>query len=143
MTSKLKKSLKCIKIEAIKDEDYFEFIKMLNINFKFMPEIQPRPSLLKQMSVENKTKNDYNYDDDDSNKYSSLPASLTKKSLSFSKIEENEVIIPIQIDKEQMTFIYESIDLRVEIFQEDLLETRVDVIVNAANNRLQLGGKTI
>ena len=124
-------------MEYIKDLDYLDLIRILNMSYEFEP--SKRPFLKQQSSIDYKNRRTAYDDDDDSNKFSSLPSSLSKSTItSINEIKEE--IDTIQVDDNQLRFIYKSVDLKVEIFQEDLLETRADVIVNAANNRLQLGG---
>jgi hypothetical protein len=127
-------------MEYLKDPDYLDFIRSLNMSYKF---VSSKPSVFKQQisfDYQRPTKYDDDDDDDDkANRYSSLPTSLTKSKI-FSENEIKEEIETYQVDENQLRFIFKSVDLKVEIFERDLLETIADVIVNAANNRLQLGG---
>ena len=103
----------------------------MNTNYKFKP---VQKSLIKQISI------DKNREVDFEPKYSSLPASFKNMKIIILKEVENLEIKTIQIDKNQFRYIYDSIGLRVEIYKDDLVETTCDVIVNAANQRLRLGG---
>jgi D-alanyl-D-alanine carboxypeptidase len=124
-------------MEYLKAPDYLDFIKSLNMSYKFAPS---KPSVFKQqISFDYQRPTKYDDDDDETNRYSSLTTSLTKSKI-FSENEINEEIETYQVDESQLRFIFKSVDLKVEIFQGDLLETIADAIVNAANNRLQLGG---
>ena len=131
MAKDLKRNLKTIKIEVLKNEDFLFFIQTLNTNYKFKP---VQKSLIKQISI------DKNREVDFEPKYSSLPVSFKNKKIIILKEVENLEIKTIQIDKNQFRYIYDSIGLRVEIYKDDLVETTCDVIVNAANQRLRLGG---
>lgn len=136
--STLKRKLKLIRMEYLKAPEYHEFIRSINMSYKFIPS---NPSVYKQqISFDYQRSTKYDDDDDDeTNRYSSLPTSLTKSKISPEK-EIKEDIDTYQVDESQLRFIFKSVNLKVEIFQGDLLDTKADVIVNAANNRLQLGG---
>jgi hypothetical protein len=134
------RKLKLIKLQS-DDEINLELIKKLNTWFNFHISTTQRAQ-----TYEKQKSNDHENENESPNKYSSLPATknATGNRLKYekktSRIDNfDDQIKIIQIDDEQLRFIYDLDDLKIEIFQNDLLDTISDVIVNAANGRLVLG----
>lgn len=86
--------------------------------------------------------NSYNYEHDNRPKAIKEPVE-SEFSNRFSTIDAGEIKIVKFNENQNLEYIYKSNGLEIQIFQGNLVELKLDAIVNAANPALQIRGKIL